>query len=105
MLAVYDKAVEYISGGSNVPEIKEFFWKWKRSHQPQTESSLDRWFHNLLKPDEMAMQDLGAFGELIAGAAKPIGRSAGWRRWVTTAWLAWAVPAWVLAAWPRRPRR
>ena len=48
-LTVYDKAVEYISGGSNVPDIKEWFWKWKRSHQPQTESSLDRWFHNLVE--------------------------------------------------------
>ena len=49
VVAVYDKAVEYISGGSNVPEIKEFFWKWKRHHHPQTESSLDVWFNNLLK--------------------------------------------------------
>ena len=65
VLAVYDKAVEYISGGSNVPEIKEFFWKWKRSHHPQTESSLDRWFHNLLKPNEIGMQDLGVFGGVI----------------------------------------
>ena len=32
------QAVEYISGGSNVPEIKEFFWKWRRQHNPQTES-------------------------------------------------------------------
>ncbi len=62
-MAVYDKAVEYISGGSNVPDIKEWFWQWKRSHQPQTESSLDRWFHNLLKPDEVGMQDLGVFGD------------------------------------------
>src|SRR5207248_3356982 len=62
VLAVYDKAVEYISGGSNVPEIKEFFWKWKRTHQPQTESSLDRWFANLVKPNEIAMQDVGGFG-------------------------------------------
>ena len=37
VVAIYDKAVEYISGGSNVPEIKEFFWKWRRSHNPQTE--------------------------------------------------------------------
>ena len=44
VVAVYDKSVEYISGGSNVPDIKEWFWKWKRSHHPQTESSLDRWF-------------------------------------------------------------
>ena len=62
VVAVYDKAVEYISGGSNVPEIKAFFWSWKRHHHPQTESSLDRWFHNLTKQNEIAMQDLGAFG-------------------------------------------
>lgn len=35
VLTVYDKSVEYISGGSNVPEIKEFFWKWRRQHYPQ----------------------------------------------------------------------
>ena len=60
VLAVYDKAVEYISGGSNVPDIKEWFWKWKRLHHPQTESSLDRWFQNLLKPNEVGMRELGA---------------------------------------------
>ncbi|MBN1919024.1 MAG: alpha-2-macroglobulin, partial [Verrucomicrobia bacterium] len=32
VMSVYDKSVEYISGGSNVPEIREFFWKWRRSH-------------------------------------------------------------------------
>jgi uncharacterized protein YfaS (alpha-2-macroglobulin family) len=69
VLAVYDKAVEYISGGSNVPDIKAFFWQWKRSHNPQTESSLDRWFHNLGLPGEVAMQDLGAFGWLAEQAA------------------------------------
>ena len=63
VLTVYDKAVEYISGGSNVPDIKEFFWKWKRHHQPQTESSLSRWFSNLLKPNEVGMEELsGAVG-------------------------------------------
>jgi alpha-2-macroglobulin len=63
VIVVYDKAVEYISGGSNVSDIKEWFWQWKRSHQPQTESSLDRWFHNLSKPDEVGMLILGVFGE------------------------------------------
>ena len=33
VLAVYDKAVEYIAGGSNVADIKEFFWKWRRTHR------------------------------------------------------------------------
>ena len=62
VVAVYDKAVEYISGGSNVSDIKAWFWQWKRSHQPQTESSLERWFYNLSKPDEVVMQNLGVFG-------------------------------------------
>ena len=43
-----DKSVEYISGGSNVPEIKEFFWKWRRSHYPRTESSLNRYSAQVL---------------------------------------------------------
>ena len=43
VVSVYDKSVEYISGGSNVPEIKEFFWKWRRHHYPRTESSLVGW--------------------------------------------------------------
>ena len=51
---------------------------WKRSHHPQTESSLDRWFHNLLKPNEVAMQDLGVFGEARASTDRVL-RTAGCR--------------------------
>ncbi|MEX2285666.1 MAG: MG2 domain-containing protein, partial [Planctomycetaceae bacterium] len=65
VVTVYDKSVEYISGGSNVPEIREFFWKWRRSHQPQTHSTLDRVFYNLLKQGETAMVGLGVFGDLV----------------------------------------
>ncbi len=78
VVAVYDKAVEYISGGSNVPDIKEVFWKWKRSHYPQTESSLDRWSANLTRPNEMPMQDLGAFGDLISRTVAATVRRTGW---------------------------
>lgn len=65
VLSIYDKSVEYISGGSNVPEIKEFFWKWRRHHQPQTESSLDRHTYQLLKQNEQGMNDLGVFGGAV----------------------------------------
>ena len=41
-LSIYDKAVEYISGGSNVGNIREFFWKWRRSHRPQSATNLKR---------------------------------------------------------------
>jgi len=66
VLSVYDKAVEYISGGSNVPEIKAFFWKWRRHHRPRTVASLDRGGRNLLKPKEIGMSFLGVFGYSVA---------------------------------------
>jgi alpha-2-macroglobulin len=65
VLTMYDRSVEYISGGSNVPEIKEYFWKWRRHHHPQTESSLVHWFQNLLRRGEIGMSNLGIFGEQV----------------------------------------
>jgi uncharacterized protein YfaS (alpha-2-macroglobulin family) len=66
VVSIYDKSVEYISGGSNVPEIKEFFWKWRRHHQPQTGSSLERGSQNLYVPKAEWMHDLGVFGGSVA---------------------------------------
>ncbi|MFO7900784.1 MAG: MG2 domain-containing protein, partial [Planctomycetota bacterium] len=65
-LTVYDKSVEYISGGSNVPEIKAFFWKWRRRHHPRTESSLQRGGGNLTPPKKPGMSFLGVFGRSVA---------------------------------------
>ena len=65
VLSVYDKSIEYISGGSNVPAIKEFFWKWRRHHHPHTEHSLVRHSYNLLKNNELGMNDLGVFGGAV----------------------------------------
>ncbi len=61
-LTMYDKGLEYIAGGSNVPEIRAFFWKWRRMYQPRTESSLDPTSTNLVPIGQPGMQDLGAFG-------------------------------------------
>jgi len=65
VLSVYDRAVEYISGGSNVPEIRAHFWKFRRQHHPYTEHSLARWSSNVLKPGEIGMNNLGVFGHLV----------------------------------------
>ncbi|MBI2825758.1 MAG: alpha-2-macroglobulin [Planctomycetia bacterium] len=65
VLSVYDKSLEYIAGGSNVPEIKEFFWKWRRQHYPQTESSLQWFGHNVVHSGEPTMRDLGIFGSSV----------------------------------------
>ena len=63
VVAMYDKAVEYISGGSNVPEIKAFFWKWRRNHNMQMETNLGRYFYNLLHSGETGMGDFWGVSE------------------------------------------
>jgi uncharacterized protein YfaS (alpha-2-macroglobulin family) len=73
VMSIYDKSVEYISGGSNVPEIKEFFWKWRRQHYPQTESSLAHVFGNLLRRGEIGMSYLGVFGATVVDEMQAAG--------------------------------
>jgi alpha-2-macroglobulin len=65
-VTVYDKSVEYISGGSNVPEIKAHFWKWRRNHYAQTQESLSIYSPNIAKSGEQQMTMLGAFGYATA---------------------------------------
>ena len=64
-LSIYDKALEYISGGTNVADIREFFWKWRRSHQPQQETNLERRSQTIVRPNQPTMHDLGAFGATV----------------------------------------
>src|SRR5262249_34842495 len=67
VLSIFDKSVEYISGGSNVGDIKEFFWKWQRQHRPFVETNLERSFANLVPRGQKDMENLGVFG---GGAAQ-----------------------------------
>jgi uncharacterized protein YfaS (alpha-2-macroglobulin family) len=62
---VYDKAVEYISGGSNVPDIREYFWNWRRQHYPQQETNLHRTGMPLYKRGEPVMRPIGIFGATV----------------------------------------
>ena len=66
VVTVYDKALEYISGGSNVPEIRDFFWKWRRHHNRNTQFSLSRWFGNIVRKGESGMGSIGVFGHSLA---------------------------------------
>ncbi len=71
VLTMYDKAVEYISGGSNVPGIKKFFWDWKRHHSPASQTNLGRTTGNLVRPKAIAMSFIGAFGRGVADEPGP----------------------------------
>jgi uncharacterized protein YfaS (alpha-2-macroglobulin family) len=65
-LTVYDKALEYISGGSNVPEIRSYFWKWRRHHNPSEESNLNVYYGYSEIFTEPGMNYLGVFGHMVA---------------------------------------
>lgn len=62
VVAIYDKSVEYISGGTNVADIREFFWKWRRSHYPHLSSSLMLYSQNLVPKGGSGFAFLGVFG-------------------------------------------
>ena len=66
VVSVYDKSVESIAGGSNIGDIRAFFWKWRRRHQASTVSSLDRYFHNRPPPKQPTLQPIGIFGAGVA---------------------------------------
>ncbi|MFW5798722.1 MAG: alpha-2-macroglobulin family protein, partial [Planctomycetota bacterium] len=63
VMTMYDKSVEYISGGSNVPDIKTFHWKWRRHHNVSQQHTLNRTGgnHNI----GQGMQYIGVFGRMI----------------------------------------
>jgi uncharacterized protein YfaS (alpha-2-macroglobulin family) len=66
VVAIYDKALDYIAGDASASDIREFFWKWRREHSSQSETSLARGEQPVAKPNEPQMQNLGAFGESVA---------------------------------------
>jgi len=62
-ITIYDKSLEYISGGSNVGEIVPFFWDWKRHHYgPGVEHSQNLFGSHMQMPKTTFMQQLGMFG-------------------------------------------
>lgn len=83
VLTVYDKSLEYISGGSNISDIYRHFWSWKRNHYPQTQSTTFLNSSNMQKPGSSMMSDLGNFwnfqvyGDLRDGFGVRIGRDRG----------------------------
>jgi len=60
VLAIYDKTLEAITNGSNVPPIHENFWDWKNGYDPSNiENSLQESPGNLMRPGASGMQILG----------------------------------------------
>ncbi|TWT29351.1 MG2 domain protein [Posidoniimonas corsicana] len=73
-LTIYDKSVEYISGGSNVGDIRKHFWDWRHTHHPNRSDSLSHTGYNLVPPGQLGMQRLGVFGDQIQTKTAVLGR-------------------------------
>jgi uncharacterized protein YfaS (alpha-2-macroglobulin family) len=85
-VTIYDKALEAITGGSNVGPIRENFWSWKRHYGGNmTVDSIPRVPSWLRVPDEEQMQQLGWFGNpavrrgvgFAVGESRTMGKSNG----------------------------
>jgi len=62
-ISMYDKSLEYISGGSNVGDIVPFFWDWKRYHYGAgVVNSQNLVGSHMQLPKTTFMQQLGMFG-------------------------------------------
>ncbi|MCC8180008.1 MAG: alpha-2-macroglobulin, partial [Planctomycetes bacterium] len=59
---IYDRSIEYISGGSNVGDIRSFYWNWKRDYWPRIDSSLNRAGYLVHKEGDRDWQPIGFFG-------------------------------------------
>jgi len=66
VVTIYDKSVEYIAQGGNPGDIKEFYWKWRRRHNPQGRNNLTKYVNILLKQGEQTLRPLGVFGASVA---------------------------------------
>ena len=75
VITAYDKALEYISGGSNQQDIRPYFWGWKRDHFSQISTFLKSLEINCYRPSDEVMQSLGSFG--TTGPTDPFAAAAG----------------------------
>lgn len=81
VVTVYDKALEYISGGSAIPDIREWFWGGRRQYHAGGEDSLSgRSFPGLNIPrDAPGMVPLSSFPADGMGMRYELGKTAGGR--------------------------
>ncbi|MCF0234895.1 MAG: alpha-2-macroglobulin, partial [Thermoguttaceae bacterium] len=63
---IYDKSLEQLSGGSNVGDVRAFFWQWRRyADWNSLGTNLRRIIWRLAYYDAVAMNALGVFGRYV----------------------------------------
>jgi len=73
VLSIFDKSLEYISGGTNVGNIKEFFWKWQRQTSALSGDESRALVRQPCAAGQNSMEPIGVFGGLVEADAEKNG--------------------------------
>ncbi len=76
VLAVYDRSLEQIAPDAMPPDIREFFWKWRRNHHPQSQENLSRKTWQVAIEKMPSAHPLGIFGHSMADDAEAMEENA-----------------------------
>lgn len=66
LVSVFDRSLEQIAADALPSNIREFFWKWQRSHYANTSHSLQYGSYPLRIQGVQALNPLGIFGRSVA---------------------------------------
>ncbi len=66
VVAAYDRSLEALAGDVLPPDIREFFWKWRRHHAPQHMANLDALQYPIQVNGQPVLIPLGIFGSTLA---------------------------------------
>lgn len=68
-IAVYDRSLEQIASDVLPGDIREYFWKWRRSHYPRLTDNLSWYGYPIPIKDVLGLRPLGVFGRGVADEA------------------------------------
>ena len=66
LVSVYDRSLEQIAGDALPRDIREFFWKWRRTYYPLTDHTLNRRCNPIALKGIPWMSQLGIFDDLLS---------------------------------------
>lgn len=69
ILAVYDRSLEALAADSMPRDIREFFWKYRRNHYPQTSENLSWVTFPMMIERIPGLSPIGIFGDTLADDA------------------------------------
>jgi alpha-2-macroglobulin len=65
VLTIHDKRLQTAAGFDTPPDIRQFFWKWRRNYTPRTDTNLEHATSPLVQPNGPVMRPHGLFADTM----------------------------------------